>query len=262
MKKTILFIAALATWFGADAFAVRNHATVAYIAEQHLSSKAQKRVKEIFHGENLVDYASWPDYYRLSMLYENGKQVQHMVMVDESFHAADTTPDKSAYNAILSSADLLKNHFDELSDSARITNLSIIVHLIGDIHCPSHFKYADKRNKKVKTVNFQTYGKGKPTKIKYHSYWDNFNTDYIFCGGFLDIAAMLDTYSKKQIKEIQKGTLADWVYDNAMCCKDVYDIEDNKSIDRRDVVNDAQLAKSQIRKGGYRLAKFLNDLFK
>ena len=262
MRRIAFFLLALSTWFGAEAYTVRNHATVAYIAQQHLSSRARAKVCEIFHGQNLVDYASWPDFYRLTMLYANKKQVAHLVMVGHDFKPVDTLPNKSAYNAIKYSADLLKNHYNELSDSARITNLSIIVHLLGDIHCPSHYRFADRRDKKIKKLRYQTYpGKGKIQHIKYHSFWDAFSTDMIFCGGFLDVASMLDTYSKKQIRQIQDGTLEDWIYDNAVYMKDVFDVENDELVDRSYVVDKAQVAKTMIRNGGYRLAKLLNCLF-
>ena len=260
MKKIIIILASALICMSADAFTVRNHATVAYIAEKNLNSKARKQVAEILHGNHLYEYSSWPDFFRLSMLDEKGKQIGHMYAVDENYSPIPLTAHKSAYTAVKEAAERLKNDRRNMTDSARIADLSIIIHLMGDLHCPSHIRFADNRNKTVKNVIYNMNGKkGADKKVKYHSYWDDFATNTVYCGGYLDLAQVIDIYGKKEIKEFQKGTLEDWCHDCAVSCKDVYNIEDNAKIDRRHVVGDVQLVKIQICKAGYRLAKLLND---
>lgn len=260
MKKFIITTFALALCLGAGAFTTREHATVAYIAEQHLTPAAKAAVREIFHGDSMVDYASWPDLFRKVMLDENGKEIPHMLRVDKDFYPAAVEADQSAYFAIVDAQKRLKD-YKHMPDSARVADLSIIVHLLGDIHCPSHLLYADKRHKKIKNLYFKS-GKNEPKKINYHYFWDAWAADQILCGGFIEQGYLLDTYSEKEIAKIQKGSLEDWIYDSADSCKDIYDVENEAEINKMYVVGKVALVKSQVRKAGYRLAKMLNTMFK
>lgn len=260
MKRILIATIAFVIALEAGAFTTREHATIAYIAEQHLTPAAKAAVREIFHGDSMVDYASWPDLFRKVMLDSDGNQIPHMLRVDKDFYPATVEAHKSAYFPILDAQKRLKN-YKNMSDSARVADLSIIVHLLGDIHCPSHLQYADKRHHNIKYLYFKS-GKFEPKKIQYHYFWDTWAADQILCGGFIDQAYLLDTYSQEEIEKIQKGSLEDWIYDSANSCKDIYDVADESTIDKMYVVGKVALVKSQVRKAGYRLAKMLNTLFK
>lgn len=260
MKRIIIALISCGVCVYAGAFTTREHATVAYIAEQHLTPAAKNAVREIFHGDSMVDYASWPDLFRKVMLDKNGKEIPHMLRVDKDFYPAVVEPHKSAYYAITEAQKRLKN-YKHMSDSARIADLSIIVHLLGDIHCPSHLQYADSRHKQIKTLYYKS-GKHDPKKVNYHYFWDEWAADQILCGGFLEQGYLLDTYSETEISDIQKGSLEDWIYDSAYSCKDIFDVENEAEINKRYVVGKVAIVKSQVRKAGYRLAKMLNGMFK
>lgn len=261
MKKLIIAAAALGMCLGAQAYTVRNHAAVAYIAQQHLTPQAKEKIDEILHGETLMAYASWPDFYVKSMLHKNGKPIAHSVKVDQDFNPVNTNGSRSAYNAIKESARRLENYKD-MPDSARIADLSLIIHLIADIHCPSHISYADGRSRAIKYVFYRKKGTGTPKKVNYHIFWDDWGLDQIVSGGYMDLAMIADICSESEILDIQKGSLEDWVHDSAVSCKDAYDITDEADIDLVYVAGKYPLAVSQIRKAGYRLAAFLNGLFK
>lgn len=261
MKRFIFVFTIVMTALSADAFTIRNHATIAYIAQNHLTPEAQAAVQEILHGETMMEYASWPDFYRKTILDKDGRELQHTLFVDRDFRAIDSNEHDNAYNVIKEAVSRLKN-YQTLPDAARIANLSILIHFVGDIHCPSHISYADNRHKKIKYYNYQLKGKGEPKREKFHNFWDSWAVDQVYCGGYVDLALILDTYSASGISRMQEGTLEDWCFDSAYSCKDIFDVEDEAYIDRPYVVGKVQLAKSQIRKAGYRLAALLNEIFK
>lgn len=261
MKKLIMLLAAATLCLSANAFTLRSHATVAYIAQKHLTPQAKAKLDEILHGETLMEYASWPDFYRTTMLDKDGKQLQHLLAVDENYRPIDSTPHQNAYNSIKDARERLsKDRYK--TDSARIADVAMIIHFMGDIHCPSHLKYADGRNKKIKTLYYQMNGKGEPKKVAFHSFYDSWATDKVYSEGFVDLTTILDVCTPEQIEAMQAGTLEDWAYDSAISCKDIFDVEDGAVIDRPYVVEKVMLVKSQIRKAGYRLAKLFNDLYK
>ena len=70
MKKISIIIAALALLASSvnlSGFGRRNHATVAYIAEQHLSKKAKKAIYDIIGPESLMEGAVYADDYRMKI---------------------------------------------------------------------------------------------------------------------------------------------------------------------------------------------------
>ena len=70
MKKISIIIATVALLMSSVSlagFGRRNHATVAYIAEQHLSNKARKEIAKIIGGESLMEGAVYADEKRLDI---------------------------------------------------------------------------------------------------------------------------------------------------------------------------------------------------
>ena len=70
----------------------REHSTIAYIAESHLTPKAKKAISEILEGKSIVYYASWLDDYRKQMLIEDEnskgeiklRTIPHGIKIDEN----------------------------------------------------------------------------------------------------------------------------------------------------------------------------------
>ncbi|MCQ2158605.1 MAG: S1/P1 nuclease [Bacteroidales bacterium] len=256
MKKIIVLISAASICLNLSAFDARSHAAIAYIAEQYLTPKAQSGVHDIFHGEHLYNYSSWPDMYRNTMLTEDGKSISHVAKVDSNLHLRkDLKADKNGYAAYSRSLENLKNHKNR-PDSANIADLAIVVHLVGDMHCPSHISYPRNIHRTVQSVKY--HGKD----VRYHKFWDGYAMSQIYEGGFLEIAALADICNKHEIKHIQKGTMEDWVFESATECLSIYDLDPEKEVYKAFLIESTKLSKSQIRKAGYRLAKVLNDLFK
>ena len=144
-----------------------------------------------------------------------------------------------------------------MSDSVRVASIALIVHFVGDMHCPEHIRYPDDQ-----TIGYYPVYFGKE-KVRYHSLWDTPIIATRHPWGFMDTAALLDTYNKKQIAEVVAGTPYDWGYDSAAASKKVHEVKEGAQLDKRLYLNEYMpLAEEQIRKAGYRLAKVLNDIFK
>lgn len=46
--------------------------------------------------------------------------------------------DGDVVNALERITDALTNHYSELTDSMKVDYLKMIVHMVGDLHCPMH----------------------------------------------------------------------------------------------------------------------------
>lgn len=273
MKKIFLILAAAAMTLPCGAWGRRNHAAIAYIAEQHLTPKAYATVKEILHGESLTYYASWVDDFRgveLLTANINGKDTllakPHCFAVDKKLKPT-VTPYKDAIWVIEDSMEKLGNYKD-LDDSIRLDCMKNLIHLVGDIHCPAHITYKDKRDHKHgKFVAYTAKGAKIP---KAHTFIDGDLLGAKFPGGMTDMAYYADPLLRpypteadlKYMKEVQKGSVRDWGKDIATRSGVVFQImppEHRLTPAEQQQITD--ICKDQVLRAGYRLAAVLNQLF-
>lgn len=267
-SRILLFGTAAALLFSANvndasAWGKREHAAIAYIAEQNLSPRAAKAVSEILDGQTMSSYASWLDYYKPQMMMkltepQKGKMqrtIPHTFQVDSSLRAY-RYPEHSCITVIEESIDKLKNRAD-LDDSTRTQCLLNIIHLVGDMHCPGHVIYADKRDRHIGGFNIIYRG----TPVRYHRVWDSMVTGETFAGGIQDLAHFALTSGKKQVKKFCSGTIYDWGTDTATSTCEIWKIKEGEKVPNTYMYDHCRMALSQIEKAGYRLATVLNSIF-
>ena len=183
MKRLLLIaaFAALTSAQGAFAWGRLGHAAVARLAEQHLTKKAKANLDKLLDGRSIVYYASWMDDYKPQMLVDlgytptNGPRMHmlpHTFSVDESGEVirGNRLPgDKYLANCLYyveRAADRLKNRMHEMNDSTRLACIQVIVHCLGDMHCPGHVRWPD--NQEIGYFNVVLKG----SEIRYHTIWD------------------------------------------------------------------------------------------
>lgn len=269
MKRNLLVLSMFVSAFvlnvtPALAWGKREHAAIARIAEQNLSAKARKGIAEILGDQKPSSYASWLDYYKTQMMMkltepQSGKMVRtipHTFQVDSALNAY-RNPERSCITVVEESVAKLKNRAS-LDDSTRFQCLLNIIHLVGDMHCPGHVIYADKRDRHI--GKFDVYFRGE--KTNFHRVWDSMVTGDTFAGGVEDLAYFAMTADKKQIREWQSGSLYDWGSDVAHTSSYIWDVKVGDDLGTRYMYDLSRLALTLICRAGYRLAKVLNETFK
>lgn len=260
MRKHFIVMAILTlVCVSAGAFPKREHSTVAFIAEKYLTPKASRAVNTILKGEKMAAYASYPDNYRKT-LFRDGKDVPHTFHISDDLNSL-TGPESSAVSILNDAIKELKD-WKNLDEQRCLEDLVLVIHLTGDIHCPSHFRESSE-SANTRPTGYKLNGAATP----FHRAWDSMFLEYIFSGGFYDLAFMADIATPKQRAEYQKGTPEDWAIENAQLSYPVIhdiDVSENRevTITRQYVMEHAFHAKNQIMKAGYRLAKLLNETFK
>ena len=263
-----LFLAALIP-FNAAGWGRMGHATVAKIAQNHLTKTTQKRVAEIMKGTPLVAIASYCDDYRSEMdatfPLEWTQGIGHA-------HTFEVGPDNRPFavlyhpetgrkltNTVYFADHCLQDlaHAADFPDSVRWKELVMATHLLGDMHCPGHVRYAAK---------YEDIGKYPVTfageLTTYHRVWDQLMVTNPLPYSFSAIAEICADCSPSQIEEICKGTIYDWGKDVADKCQDCrLDIQDGDTINARWIRDHTELMRTQIRNAGYRLAHALNMAF-
>lgn len=287
MNNKFISVLTIAFTLSLSAFAWGKvgHATVAQVAENHLTKKAKKVLRTYLDGMPIAAIASDGDTYRAYWTTDLGykptnpdvarpKWVKefdfstptniaifpHTFVVDENGNAYHTDNMNGEYfsNAIYSIDKLiqkLKYDVKRMNPKERRIAISMLVHLVGDMHCPMHVSY----NPKDTSCGFVkvTIG-GKETNL--HKYWD----DELFATlpwGFIDMARMVDNLSKKEQKVICKGDVYDWAKDSAEKSWPSHQVEVGAQFKGIYPYDMRPLCFSQLRNGGYRLATLLNEIF-
>ena len=249
MKKTLFLLsAALILCFdSAFGWGKMGHDAIAYIAECHLTPKAKKTIEK-YIGTSIVHYASWMDAYRFEPQYAH-TSLWHTAWVDENDEYDPTRkPDGNAIKGIEDTMELLRD-YKSLDDSTVVVSIKYLVHLVGDMHCPTHVKYPG-----IKGFNIYVDGR----KLNYHGVWDSYVLDCSVRWSGMEFQHILDRCTKREIKAITAGSVRDWFHDCAVYCRQIYVLaqpdQQFKSPDVwEDFLNPAlPIAERQILYAGYR----------
>ena len=261
MKKLLILLLCSALFHSGPVFGWgrEGHETIAKIAERNLTKRAKKRIEKYLGGHSIVYYAKWMDEYRKTPEYAF-TDGWHTAPVDARLHYSDELLNPKRGNAIygLESAIRILENYREQSDSTVAVNLKYVIHLVGDMHCPTHVKYPD-----VKGFNIYVDGR----KLNYHGVWDSYVLDCNVRWSGMEFQHILDRCTKREIKAITAGSVRDWFHDCAVYCRQIYVLaqpdQQFKSPDVwEDFLNPAlPIAERQILYAGYRLAHVLNELF-
>ena len=227
-----------------------EHDAICYIAECNLTPKAKKRIESYLGGRSIVYYASWMDLVRKTPEYIFS-DTWHMDMVDENFKCVEN----KQYGGLPALEDIIKKleNYQSLDDSTVAVCLKLLIHLIADLHTPSHVAYANHPSFNVKSGG---------ADISYHSVWDNVMMRQAHAWSYSEYQQQLDRCSAKEKSLIMQGTPREWFEQTARDCVVIYDwVKPGDQLGVDFMIKARPLGESQMLKAGYRLAYMLNKLF-
>ncbi len=231
-----------------------GHRTTGKIAEKHLTKKAKKKIDKLLQGESLAFVSTYADQIKSDKSY-NKYYTWHYVNMPLNMQYQDSqkNPEGDLVTGIDLCIEVLKS--DTSSVEEKRFSLKMLVHLIGDLHQPMHVGRAE--DKGGNTIQVQWFGKG----TNLHRVWD---TDMIrdWKMSYVELADNSKDLSKEQIKAIEKGTIIDWVHDTHKLSKLTYEsVKIGENLRYRYSYDHFDTVRTQLQKGGIRLAKLLNDIF-
>jgi hypothetical protein len=107
------------------------------------------------------------------------------------------------------------------------------------------------------TIQVQWFNKG----TNLHRIWDSDMINH-YQMTYSEIAENADAISKEQVKFLQKGTIVDWANETQIFAVKAYaSAKAGENLRYNYMYQNFGLVRSQLQKGGIRLAKVLNDLF-
>lgn len=262
-----------------------GHAAIAQIAENHISKSTKKVLKKCLPGTNVVEVASDADdnYYvwtrDIGFECSNSKILRrqpsdidgyptniepwcHSYSVDSLYNTYRHNREGDEYirNAVMD-LDLLiaelKTGWAEMDEDECMIKLSLVIHLIGDIHCPMHVLYVPQAPTGGK-YSFTVRGE----KVNAHSYWDSKLIKILEPEwSYYEYSEAADIASPEEIAEIQKGDVYDWGKASAISSLPAHIHEPKEILSSEYPENDRALLYEQLRNAGYRLARTLDYIF-
>ena len=257
LLATALVVAAAASAaFNAAGWGKHGHQIVIAVAQRHLTDEAKQNIARYF-DYNLQKDAVWMDQHRRDepIAYTTA---WHVYNVDKNYRY-DPNPRLYKGDCIMAVRNTVwtLRGYKELSDSAVVMNIRMLIHFVGDMHCPTHAYLVGPRNHWECTLPAKNF------KGTFHGVYDKIPS-WLYPEMKPDeVAALLDDCSASQIKKIQKGTVEDWAADTGEKIAPIYDINPflTKELAPDTVERSKDMVDVQLRNAGYRLARLLNELF-
>lgn len=257
MKKVLLLTLAITIIWqqSANAWGRLGHEVVIKVAERHLTEKAKRNIAKYMNYDLKTD-AVWMDHHR------RDKEIAytsawHVYNVDEN-HNYDPNPRLNKGDAIMAIcvAEYNLSHYEELSDSTVLMNLRMLLHFVGDMHCPTHSYVPGPRCFWECTLNGQK-------QKSFHGVYDKMPEMLYGKASAEEVAAEIDTAKKREIKKAQAGTLFDWAKDCGDNNAVIYEWNpfNTEELNPDTVELSRDLVARQLRNAGYRLAYLLNKFF-
>ncbi|MBQ5424337.1 MAG: S1/P1 nuclease, partial [Bacteroidales bacterium] len=152
--------------------------------------------------------------------------------------------------------DSLENHRNELSDSVKFDYLRMLIHLVGDMHCPMHVGRATDRGGN----NFSLKWFGEKTNL--HSIWDYNMVERVHSWSYTEWQQNLDRCSRSEIEAMSAGTPEDWLNETWKITCGIYDyVKPDENYSYKYMYDYAPVVEHQLLVAGYRLAALLNKIF-
>ena len=268
MKKILIAamsIIMLMSNISAFGWGQKGHDVVAAIAEQHLTRKAKKAITEILDGKSIVYYSSWMDNIQNSPDWDKGynkTKTWHYANVDkgETYQTMQKNENGDVITGLEFLTKELTENYDNLTDSTRADYVKMIVHMVGDMHCPMHAgRLSDRGGNGTKVKWF-----GQNTSL--HSIWDSKIIESARKWGYKEWVEQLDRTDKKFKKEVMRGTYEEWFKETVEGAASIYEYvesmqKENTNLSYQFVYDFSPLLEDRLLVGGYRLAFVLNEIF-
>lgn len=265
MKRLLIAAAALIATIDVMAWGTLGHCTIAEIAERNLTKKAKANIEVYTKGNPLSSYAMWMDRVGKDPVLgrKGATRGWHASLVDENCKTSQELRNKyrkgrDSATGLLEMAKVISDRKNQ-TDSMVMFALKSVIHMVGDMHCPAHLRYTDNKN----ACWFDVYYHGK--KMLLHTAWDNNILQRKFKReAYREYADYLNTLSKKQIKKAANGWVEDWLEDAGRDIRPTLDwgVKKGDKLGEEFDKKALPLAELQVQKAGYRLAKYLNSVFK
>lgn len=231
-----------------------GHRATGEIAEKHLTKKTRKCIDKILKGQSLAFVSTFADEIKSDKKFNKYYSWHYINMdFDKTYATSKKNPQGDLVTGIKKCISVLKDK--KSSEEDKEFFLKMLVHFIGDLHQPMHI--GRREDKGGNTIQVQWFGRG----TNLHRVWDeNMIEDWDM--SYIELANNAKYLSKKQVEAIEKGSVVDWVNEVHKLTVEVYkSAKVGENLRYRYSYDNFGIVRTQLQKGGIRLAKILNEIF-
>ena len=202
MKKLITIVLGLVISSAAFGWGQKGHDVAAAIAERHLTRKAAREVRRVLNGLSPVYVANWMDNASHTPLYAHTKTWHYFnVAPDGEIETTERLPEGDVLRAVTDLTAQLKSGSLEAEEEE--TALRMLIHLVGDMHCPMHLGHAEDLGGNRLKVRFF----GRETNL--HTVWDTDLVEAAHRWSYSEWAEQIDNGLKKKQRTEKERLPAD-----------------------------------------------------
>ncbi len=253
-KNFFLILVLVSNTFFANDWGPTGHRSTGQIAEKYLTKKAFKKIDKLLQGESLAFVSTYADQIKSDKKYREFSPWHYVNMpLAGNYASCEKNHKGDLITGINHCMEVLKNEASSIDDKRFC--LKMLVHLVGDLHQPLHI--GRREDKGGNTIQVQWFDRG----TNLHRVWD---TEMIEEWGmsYFELANNANDLTKEEIARIQEGSVVDWLKDTHSHTGKVYNsVEIGENLRYRYSYDFFPLVRTQLQKGGIRLAKLLNDIF-
>jgi hypothetical protein len=231
-----------------------GHRVIGEVAQMHLSRKAGKAISDLLEGETLAEVANYGDDIKSDRAYSEFSPWHYVNFpADKAYTEVTPAPQGDVVQGIEKCISILKDARTSRKD--KVFYLKMLIHLVGDLHQPMHIGRAEDRG--GNDIQLQWFGRGS----NLHRVWDsNLIDDYGM--SYSELARTLPRWPGDKIRQIQQGTLYEWVEEIQEVTNRVYaSVEVGEKLGYRYRYDWWDTVEKQLLIGGLRLAAVLNDIY-
>lgn len=231
-----------------------GHRIVGEIASNYLNRKARRTIEDLLEGRSIAYVSNFADEIKSDPRYDK-YYPWHYVNYPLDKDYSEITPDPSGdvVAGIATCIRILED--DQRSRADRIFFLKMLIHLVGDIHQPLHA--GRKEDKGGNTIQVRWFGRGS----NLHRVWDRELIDNNEMS-YTELAASLSKIGRRERMEQQAGDVYDWVEESHAIAGEIYSsVSAGEKLGYSYSYQYWATVERQLRKGGLRLAKVLNEIF-
>lgn len=253
MKTLLTTLFTLLLTFPSLAWGPTGHRVVGEIAEQHLSSKAQKAIMEVLGNESLASVSIFMDEIKSDTSYLHLNPWHYVSIPDGSnYHDCEKNTQGDVIKAITEITAKLKS--GKLTAEEEAFHIKMLVHLVGDIHQPLHVGRKDDRGGNDVKCTWH----GKATNL--HRVWD---TDMLeeYNMSYSELAQnLMRVMTDAQKTAWRKATVEEWAAESMTYREGLYDIGDGDLGYRYQYIHFPTI-ELRLSQAGIRLAHLLNEIY-
>ena len=250
----VIFITSISGFSSDYDWGKTGHRATGQIADTYLSKKAKRKIAKLLNGQGLAFVSVYADDIKSDKQYK-GYSPWHYVNFpfDKKYGEEKPSEYGDLVQGINTCINVLKD--EKSSNKDKEFYLKMLVHFVGDMHQPLHVGRGEDKGGNDIQVRWFKGGSN------LHRVWDSDMLDY-YGMSYTELSVNAAVLSKSQVKDIQNGTVLDWIQESQKLAIQVYaSANAGQKLGYKYMYEYFPIVRTQLQKGGIRLAKILNEIF-